>query len=268
MDSILALLFGVTQGVTEFLPISSSGHLVLLHGVLELSTVSDLSFDVALHGGTTLAVLFVFGRDVWTIVRRSFSRHPSPDRRQQRRILRAVVIGTIPAALAGYFFEDIIEQSLRAPLIVAAMLVLVGIVMLIVERYARQQRELQHAGEWEGFWVGVAQALALIPGTSRSGITIITGMILGLKREHAARFSFILSIPIIIGAFLLQTQKMIASGEALDVQLFVIGVLSAALVGVVAIRFLLSFLARAGLTAFAYYRFVLAAVVILWVVLR
>lgn len=268
MDLILAFIFGLTQGITEFLPISSSGHLVVLHDIFQIETISDLSFDVALHAGTLLAVLIVFWGDAWRIVQKSAAQTATPERAQNRQLLAAIAVGTVPAAVVGYFLKDIIEQALRAPGIVALMLVLVGILFLVVERTKWHQRELSHMRWLDGLWIGIAQAVALIPGTSRSGITIIAGMSRGLKREQAARFSFLLSIPIVFGAFVLQAQEMISSGEPMDTWVFAVGMITSVLVGIFAIRFLLAFLARASLAAFAYYRFILAAIVLVWIVLR
>ncbi len=268
MDYSLALLFGTVQGITEFLPISSSGHLVVLHELVNLADVSALDFDVALHAGTLIAVFVVFGGDLWTMVTGSFTRTATRERTHQRTLLTAIIVGSIPAAVMGYFFDDVIEQMLRFPEVVAFMLVLVGALFLWVEKASPAQRDLTHLRVSDGFLIGLAQSLSLIPGTSRSGITILAGMVRKFRRDEAARFSFLLSVPVVFGAFVFKVVDVLQNDAAIDVPVFAIGILSSALVGIAAIRFLLQFLSRASLAVFAYYRFGLAAVIVIFLWLR
>ncbi len=267
MDSSIAIIFGIVQGLTEFLPISSSGHLLLLHNVFpQFDSSDEVAFDVALHLGTLVAVLGYFWRDVWKYLNALLQRPTTDEQRGYRHLAQRMMVAVIPAGLAGFFFEDIIESTLRSPYIVVAMLIIVALVFFAVEHwYAHQhhQPDVQMT-LGQALFIGCAQAVALIPGTSRSGITLIAGMLTRLPRTEAARFSFVISIPLIAAAGL---KKMIDLGtvglRAEEIPLLLLGSIAAAAVGYVVIRFLLHYLQHHSLKIFAVYRIILAAIVLL-----
>lgn len=247
-DLLRAVLLGIVQGLTEFLPVSSTAHLILFPRIFGWSGALDsLTFDVALHGGTLLALLVCFYRDWLTIFLRD------------RRLLVILVLATLPAGLAGVLLHNLVEHTLRNPLVIAAALAAFGLLMLIAERYARRTRTTEQITLKDGLIIGIAQAVALIPGVSRSGITITAGLFRHLDRREAARFSFLLSTPVIAGACLLHGRKLIASPESYPLALFLAGFLAAFVSGLAAIKFLLRFLKHHRLDVFVYYRWALAA---------
>lgn len=260
MSVLDALILGLIQGLTEFIPVSSSGHLVLLHHLLGV-TESGLAFDVALHGGTLIALLLYFRKDVLELLRSVFHKN------EKTRLAWLLVVATIPAAVFGFLLEDLAESSFRSVRLVSLTMLVFGVVMLIAERYYKTQKthlKVGQIGIKQALAVGFAQALALIPGVSRSGSTITAGLFVGLDHVAATRFSFLLGIPIMIGAvvrvctqdgFLQQAQ----SGQTV----FIVGILTALLSGLLAIRFMLRYLSKYGLHVFAYYRIALALVVVI-----
>lgn len=263
MEYLSAIIFGIVQGVTEFLPVSSSGHLLVLHRLMVLPVKDEVAFDVVLHLATFVAVLWFFRKDVAALAwrwLRSFKRLPG----SLTDLSWLIVFATLPAGLAGLLWEDAIETTFRSPLLVALMLILVGVLFIVVERTSKQSQELDQLTFRQAMVIGLSQALALVPGTSRSGITTISGMALNLKRTAAIRFSFLLSLPIIAGAALkkvpylfeadLQAHEWAVTGTA-----FAVAVIS----GWLAIALLLRFTQKHSLRAFAYYRFALAAIILL-----
>lgn len=265
LEFIQAVVLGIVQGVTEFLPVSSSGHLLLGQYFLGLDQERfGLSFDVALHLGTLVAVVAVFRED---LVRLAHAFLLSLGRRRNlsssdQRLAYLIIAATVPAALIGFFLESFFENAVRSPWIVVFNLVLVGVLFIVAEAVGtrtRQAWKLTFAG---AIGIGLAQAAALVPGVSRSGATMTLGLFLGLRREEAARFSFLMSVPIIAGAGTLQFAEVISEGMSVhDMLLFGAGFVSSAIVGYLAIRFFLRFVADHSLRAFAYYRFALAALV-------
>ncbi len=249
-----ALILGIVQGLTEFLPISSTAHLILFpwffHWTGELDT---LTFDVALHAGTLLALVICFWKDWIDLIFR------------KQKLFLLIVIASLPAGIAGLLLNDLVEHTLRSPFVIALSLVLFGCVMLIVEKL-KSNRPLEHITLRDALMIGIAQAVAIIPGVSRSGITISAGLFQGIERQSSARFSFLLSTPIIAGAALLHGRKLLAGAGGQDMGLFIIGVIASAVTGVAAIRFLMSFFRKHPMNVFAYYRFILAAVILagLW----
>lgn len=267
MDSSIAIIFGIVQGLTEFLPISSSGHLLLLHELFPTLNISDeVAFDVALHLGTLVAVLGYFWHDMWNYFTALIQRPTTDEQRGRRHLAQRMIVAVIPAGVIGFFFEDAIDTLLRSPYIVAAMLILVAVLFFIVEHwYAQQHHQPDVQMTWgQAFFIGCAQALALIPGTSRSGITLVAGMCARLPRAEAARFSFLISIPLIAAAGL---KKMIDLGTvgvaAEEIPLVLLGSIAAAAVGYGVIRFLLQYLQHHTLKVFAVYRVILGAIVLL-----
>lgn len=262
MNAFEALVLGLVQGLTEFIPVSSSGHLVLLHDFFDV-TENGLTFDVALHFGTLLALILYFHKDIVMLVQGLLGKN------DYRRLAWLLAAATVPAVAAGVLLEDAAESAFRSPQLVAVNLILIAILMLFAERFARRYRQktdITHVSPTQAMAVGVAQAMAIVPGVSRSGGTITTGLLVGLDRVAATRFSFLLGIPIMCGAI---TKVLLSDGAfqqvSRDVDLFVIGIVAALCSGLFAIRFLLRFLAGHTLAIFAYYRIALGIVVLLLV---
>jgi undecaprenyl-diphosphatase len=275
MALIAAAILGIVQGLTEFLPISSSGHLILLRAAFERGLDWNLledaglntKFDVALHAGTFLALLVYFSQDIVRLLRAfaaSFRGGLAGD--PERRLAWLIVIGTIPAAVAGMTGEELIEAHLRErPLIVAALLIVFGLVLWLAEWRGKKRREMSQASWWDGILVGAAQATALAPGVSRSGITITMGLALGMTRETAARFSFLLSIPIVGGTAAYSLLRLVRDPGVLPpggAAMFAVGTISAALSGYLCIRYFLRYLQTRALTPFIIYRLLVGAGVI------
>jgi undecaprenyl-diphosphatase len=262
-----ALLLGILQGLTEFLPISSSAHLILLPWFFQWNNplLDSLPFDVALHAGTLLAILGYFWRD-WLGLVEGFFRILRRGRVQdaQERLIIYIVLATIPAGIVGVLLGKTIESTFRNPALITLPLILVSFLMVYAERRTRALRSLENMSLRHAMLIGCAQALALLPGVSRSGITITTGLFQGYRREAATRFSFLLSTPAIAGATLLHVRHLF-SARGDDWSLIVIGFVSSAVVGYVAIAFLLRYLRVHTLNLFAGYRLVLAALVIFWI---
>ncbi len=261
MSIFQALVMGVIQGLGEFLPISSSAHLVLAPWAFGWED-PGLSFDVALHMGTLFAVAAFFWKD-WielfseAIIKRSGS--------QKASMFWYLIVATIPGGLAGYLLEEQAETIFRNPLIIAVMLISMGIILYLVDRYAIKRKDMHKIRFSDSLLIGLSQAFAIIPGVSRSGVTMTAGRALGLTRETAARFSFLLSAPIILGAGVMKIGD-IAPG---DINLaFITGVVSAALVGFLSIGFLLKYLAERSFALFAWYRLFLGLAIIILVFFR
>jgi undecaprenyl-diphosphatase len=266
-----AIVLGLVQGATEFAPVSSSGHLILVPWMFGWMLLGDAdvqkSFDVALHMGTLLGALIYFRRDVaryavaWIGSIRA-RRMASPD----ERISWALVVGTIPGAIIGALFENVIQEELGAPWLIAVMLVSFGVLLLLVDRRARSDRAFESIGPKEGLLLGTAQALALQPGVSRSGVTITAARAMGLDRESAARFSFLLSLPIIAGAGAYKAVDLAQTGLQGHAAEFVAGMAASAISGFLVIWGLLRYLKRHDFTVFLGYRVALAAVVAILII--
>ena len=262
MTWLQVIVLAIVQGFTEFLPISSSGHLVLVPHVVGWAD-QGLAFDVAVHFGSLLAVVMYFHRDLAELLQggvRLLRERRVVD--QPSRLALGILIGTVPAAIAGLAFAEWIEVNLRSPKVVVVTLAFYGIVMALADRLARDDRAVGDVTLRDALIIGVAQALALIPGTSRSGVTITAGRLLGLGRAEAARFSFLLSTPVIVlatGHALLST----LTGEQNVAWLqFGVSALVSAAVAYVCIDLMMRFVSRIGLLPFAIYRLLLAGVVL------
>jgi undecaprenyl-diphosphatase len=265
-----ALVLGIVQGLTELLPISSSGHLIVVPWLADwhyLETHPDFNktFDVALHLGTLIAVVIYFRREVIALIGawvRSIRRRRIET--DDERIAWYIVIATIPAALAGAVGEDFIERKLGEPWQIALFLAVFGVVLWIADRRP-EQRRIHNLDARSAFAVGLAQALALAPGVSRSGITISAGRFLRLDRDAAARFAFLLLIPVVFGAAVLKGVKDVAFGTLPpgSVGPFVVGMIAAAVTGLFAIWALLGYVRRHDYTVFVLYRLLAAAIIAL-----
>ena len=270
MDALLqAVVMGIVQGLTEFLPVSSSGHLVVVPFLFGWDDpfLNSLAFSVMLHLGT-LAALLVYFRADWTrLVPAGFAalRDRSFRGDADRRLAWLLVASTIPAALVGVAFNDIIENQFRQIGLVAVMLVLGGVILFVADRIGRRSRAIADITFPVALGIGAAQALALIPGISRSGISIAAGRLAGLDREAAARFAFLMATPITAGAGIFEARKLLTGEAGVDVSLgpLVVGMIAAALSGLAAIHFTLRYLRTRSLDIFVWYRFVLAAIVLI-----
>jgi undecaprenyl-diphosphatase len=281
-----AIILGIVQGATEFIPISSSAHLILVPWFFGWNepALTSLTFDVALHIGTLLAVLVYFFKDWVRYIRAGIAslleRKIGAD--VDRRLFWLIVIGTIPGGIAGMVFESKIDTLFHTPgqpisslalMVMALIIAILGSVLYLAEVMARHERPLAKLSLGDTIWIGLSQALAIFPGVSRSGATITTGLALGLQRESAARFSFLLSAPIIAGAglkSLWEVFKGLQSGaiSQSELLLFPVGMLMAAVSGFLCIRFLLKFLQRNSTRLFVFYRWGLAILVGLVVLIR
>ncbi|NLG86149.1 MAG: undecaprenyl-diphosphatase UppP [Firmicutes bacterium] len=254
MNVLQAAVLGVVQGVGEFLPISSSAHLVLVPWLFHWPD-HGLMFDVALHLGTMLAVIVYFWRELLEIVYFGLAQ----PRSQDGRLFWYLVVASVPGALLGYLFEEQAETIFRHPLLIAGTLTTMGLILWWADMRGRKTRRLEDLSWTDSILIGISQGLAIIPGVSRSGITMTTGLIVGLQRETAAHFSFLLSVPIIAGAALYKLREL--SLAMLDLP-FIVGIVTAAVVGYLSIRFLLNYLRRGSYLVFAIYRFVLALIIL------
>jgi undecaprenyl-diphosphatase len=263
-----AIVLGLVQGATEFAPVSSSGHLILVPWIFGWMLIGDSdvrkSFDVALHIGTLLGALVYFRNDVARYAGAWFrsigARRMSTS---DERIAWALVLGTIPGAIIGALFENVIQEQLGEPWLIALMLISFGLLLVLVDRRARADRAFDSIGPREGLLLGTAQALALQPGVSRSGVTITAARAMGLDRESAARISFLLSLPIIAGAGAYKAVDLAQTGLQGHAPEFLAGIVASAISGFVVIWGLLRYLKRHDFTAFLWYRIALAAVVVI-----
>lgn len=258
MDFLYAVILGVVQGLTEFLPISSTGHLILTERLFGLNPENfGLGFDAAIQLGTTVAVIYYFRQDLWDLI----SKYRQP---QEQKLLAALVLATLPALVIGMAIQKYVEGPLRDPRVIAAALIIGAVIFLIVERVAKARKKVEQTTWLDAVLIGLGQSVALIPGVSRSGATIVTGMLLGLERAAAARFTFLLSIPIITLAGGKKLYDVAQGGAGGRLDLIAVGLVTAAIVGYFTISYLLRFLARNRLDVFAYYRLIVGGVILLF----
>lgn len=270
MDTLHIIWLALVQGLTEFLPISSSAHLILVPRLLGWPD-QGLDFDVAVHLGTLVAVVTYFRKDIVTLflawlhsVGALLGRHrgDAPGHTPESRLAWGVVLGTVPAGLVGLAFKDVIEVHLRSPLVIAATTIIFGLVLWYADKRSRLERSELTLGWGDFLVIGAAQALALIPGTSRSGITITAGLLLGLTREAASRYSFLLSIPIIVLSCLGVTKDLVESPGPVDWQALALGTFIAAVAAFACIHYFLAYINRLGMTPFVIYRLALGALLL------
>jgi len=266
--SLQALILGIVQGLTEFLPISSSAHLILFPWFFgwRNTLIDTLTFDVALHAGTLVAILLYFFMD-WVELSKGFLKILAKRRVEefQERLILYIILATVPAALVGLFLEKVVEENFRNPLLISLPLIIVSFVMIYAERRHHLSHPLERITLKDSLTIGLAQAIALLPGVSRSGITITTGILQGYDREAATRFSFLLSTPAIAGAVILHLRHLFSGNILQDWSIFAIGFFSSAISGYFAITFLMQYLRKHTLNLFAGYRLALAVLIILWV---
>ena len=265
MDWLQVIVLAMVQGLTEFLPVSSSAHLILVPALTSWED-QGLAFDVALHLGSLSAVVIYFRRDLIKMTR-SWTRsvtHREMD--SDARLAWAVILGTIPVGLAGLLLKDSIETVLRSPIYLAIGLIVFGLLLSWADWRHKGEREVEEMNWKDVLFIGLAQAVALFPGTSRSGITMTAGLMLGLSREASARFSFLLSIPVIVIACALKSFDLVTAGVPVDWAFMIGGVVASGISAFLCIHFFLAFITRIGMQPFVIYRIILG-VVLLWMFL-
>lgn len=269
-----AFVIGAIQGLAEFLPISSSAHLIVVPPLLGWDDpfLNSATFDVMLHGGTLIALLVYFWRDVVRLVKAGWAalRERSVAGDPDRRLAWLLVVSVIPAAILGALFESFFDTYFRERLLLVPAIMVVGALLLwAAERVGRRTREIQDMALPDAAIIGAAQALALFPGTSRSGVTIAMGLFRNLTRESAARFAFLMGIPVIGGATLWKMRNLVSDPpQGGDLGALIVGMVSAAVFGLLAISFLLRYLRSHDLGIFIAYRLVFAAVTAVLIILR
>ncbi|MEM0514152.1 undecaprenyl-diphosphate phosphatase [Pseudoalteromonas sp. YIC-827] len=255
--SILAIVvLAVIQGLTEFLPISSSAHLILPSQLLGWQD-QGLAFDVAVHVGSLMAVMIYFRKEIGDILVAWFKSFGSQGATDDSKLGWYILLATIPAGIAGKLFEDLIEQHLRAAIVIAITTIFFGLVLWLADIKAKQSKNIYQLNWKSALLIGCAQAVALIPGTSRSGITMTAGLFLGLTKESAARFSFLLSVPVIGGMGLIKTIELATGEQAVDWQALILGAGLSFMAAYACIFLFLKFIERMGMFPFVIYRLLL-----------
>ncbi len=254
MSILQAIVYGIIQGIGEFLPISSTAHIILVPWLLGWKD-PGVVFDVALHLGTAAAVILFFLKDWIRLITAGFSQPRSVD----GRLFWLLVLATIPGGIAGVLLDQYME-IFRNPALIGVMLIVMGVILYLADKMGRSDAELESIGMRRSILVGISQALAIIPGVSRSGITMSTGRMLGMTREGIARFTFLMSAPIILADGLYHAKGI--GSVPIDRMPFIVAVLTSAIVGALSIKFLLDYLKRRGFAIFAVYRLIVGAIVI------
>lgn len=256
MNLFHAIILGIVQGLTELLPISSSAHLTLIPWAFHWGDIPD-SFDVALHFGTLLAIGIFFFKDWVNLLKGGYKKFIKKEDNPEGKMLLYIIIATLPGGIIGVILEKYAQEVLSKPIIIAIALIVMGVVLYIIDKRSRSKIEYKDINLKQGLLIGTSQALAFIPGVSRSGITMTIARALGIKRESAARFSFMLSAPIVLGACLLTFTKFEFSMSA------IIGILVSFIVGIVVIKFLLEYLKKGSFKIFAIYRVIIGVIVLI-----
>ena len=260
MDILQIIILALVQGLTEFLPISSSAHLILVPYLTDWPD-QGLAFDVAVHVGTLTAVVMYFRREIHNMFFAWFASLKG-SHSEDSKLAWAVLIGTIPVGLAGLLFKDYISEHLRTPLVIAATTIIFGILLGYAYCAGKSKRDEYSVSLLDIVIIGCAQAIALIPGTSRSGITITAGMLLGLTAQASARFSFLLSIPVILLAGGVETLEYVSVAAIGDIEDLLIGALISAVSAYLCIHYFLKLIERLGMAPFVFYRLVLGLVLL------
>ena len=263
MDLLHAIWLGILQGITEFLPISSSAHLILLP-VLTGWQDQGVAFDLAVHVGTLLAVIGYFRKEVGTLLFDGLRSIPRGKHVGESKLAWMVVIATIPACVAGYFLIDYVDSLLRAVAVIITTTVVFAVLLAVADKFCRGTRTLDQIGLKDAIIVGLFQAVALIPGTSRSGSTITAGLFLGMTRETASKFSFFMAIPITLAAATLKLMDVVSEDILIDWTAFMIGTLASFITAITAIHLFLKWLNQVGMWPYVIYRFLLAGYLV-WV---
>jgi undecaprenyl-diphosphatase len=262
LSTLQAAILGLVQGLGEFLPISSSAHLVLIPWLFKWND-PGLTFDIALHIGTLIAVAIYFWKDWLKLITKGLT----DVRSTEGKLFWYLVAATIPGAVVGFLLEKKAETIFREPILIATMLILLGVLLYWADRRGVKHIEMNRITFRTSLFIGLSQALAIIPGVSRSGITMTMGLLMGLTREGAARFSFLLAAPIIFGAALVKLPFLISNPSIITIN-FIIGILVSFVIGILSIGFLLRYVQTNNFLPFAWYRFILGSLVIVIVLMR
>lgn len=252
---IQSIILGVVQGLTELLPISSSAHLTLIPMLFGWSQIPD-SFDVASHAGTLLAIGIFFFQDWISLIKGGWNRVVKKEKSTEGRMFWYIVAATIPGGIIGFVLDKFAEDILTKPIIIAIALIVMGIALYLVDKYAKTKTKYEDMTLKQTFLIGLSQALAFIPGVSRSGVTMTTGRLLGVDRESAAKYSFMLSAPIVLAATIFKLKDFVFTIP------FLAGVLTSFIVGILVIKFLLEYLKKGSFKGFAIYRVIVGLLVI------
>ena len=267
MEIYQALILGVVQGVTELLPISSSAHLTIIPWLFGWTNsaqfTNDFSgFDVALHFGTLLAIALYFFKDWLALIKGGFEQVVKKKKTTEGKMFWYIVLATIPGGIIGFILDKFLEDALTKPIIIAIALIIMGIVLYIADKKSKSEIDYEHMNLKQTFLIGLSQALAFIPGVSRSGVTMTTARIMGIQREGAARYSFMLSAPIVLVATIFKAKDFVFNIP------FFIGVFASFIVGIFVIKFLLNYLKKGSFKWFAIYRVILGVIIIAFVIAR
>ena len=255
MNIIQAIILGAVQGLTELLPISSSAHLNILPWLFNWENIPD-SFDVALHAGTLLAIGIFFFKDWINLLIGAYRQTIKKEKNRDAQMFWYIVLATIPGGIIGFVLDKYCEEILTKPIIIAIALIVMGIILYLVDKYKKSEVDYENLTLKQTFIIGVSQALAFIPGVSRSGITMTTARSMGIKREAAAKYSFMLSAPIVLAATVLKIAEFEFTLS------FLIGVFTSFIVGVFVIKFLMSYLQKGSFKAFAIYRVIVGIAIV------
>lgn len=255
MEIYQALILGIVQGLTELLPISSSAHLTIIPWIFNWNIPE--AFDVALHFGTLLAIVLYFFKDWMELIKGGYKYVVKKEKTVQGRMFWYIVLATIPGGIVGYLLDHFLNGVLNRPIIIAIALIVMGIILYVVDKNAKSKVKYEEMTLKQTFLIGVSQALAFIPGVSRSGITITTARAMGVTREAAAKYTFLLSTPIVFAATVLKFKDFVFNLP------FIVGVVSSFIVGLIVIKFLLKYLQKGSFKAFAIYRVIAGIVIIL-----
>jgi len=261
MNILQAIIYGIIQGMGEFLPISSTAHITLMPWLFGWND-PGLAFDIALHMGTLLAVAIFFWKDWINLIKAGFTDIKSRD----GRLFWYIMLACIPGGIFGVLFEDQVETTFRNPLLIGVMLIVMGIVIYVADKFSKSEIALLDIGFKKSFLIGVSQAIAMIPGVSRSGITMAAGRAFCIRREDAARFTFLLSTPFIFLSGVYKAKDL--ASVSVEIVPFIIAIVTAAIVGAFSIKFILDYLKKKGFGIFAVYRFIIGAIVIIVALVR
>ncbi len=252
MKIIQAIMLGLLQGLTEFLPVSSSGHLILFKHLFKVDAEKfGLTFDIAVHVATLAAVFIVFRKDIFGLIKKPF-----------QKLTFLLIVATIPAAVAGLLFEDKIEEICASGGLLGIAFLITALILFLSERISKSNKYTEDITYTDALSIGLMQAVAITPGISRSGSTLSMGLMRGLKKETALKFSFLMSIPVILGSAVIGAKNIIEQPESFDALVILAGMLSAGISGYIAIKFMLDFFKKRSLKVFAIYVGILGVLVI------
>mgnify|MGYP001852901765 CR=1 FL=1 len=267
MSILQALILGIIQGLTELLPISSSAHLNIIPWLLGWTNSEEFAtafegFDVALHFGTLLAIAIFFFKDWISLIKGGWNQVVKKEKTTEGKMFWYIVIATIPGGIIGFLLDHFAEGVLTKPLIIAIALIVMGIILYLVDKNAKSNTKYEDMTFKQTFLIGLSQALAFIPGVSRSGITMTTGRLLGVERKSCAKYSFMLSAPIVLGATLLKMKDFVFNIP------FFVGVFASFIVGIIVIKFLLNYLQKGSFKGFAIYRVIFGIIILIALLIK